>query len=124
MGVVARIRERGKSKVWIMKQQPDAILVGDIRARDDTPQCRLDNFWETQTRKFRWLRQLWEDCGQPPVLQSGDVFHRWKSSPQVIGSVLNDLPPMVTITGNPGKHNYFNREGFERDALFVVQSSE
>lgn len=106
-----------------MRRNPDAIIVGDIHARDDQPPCRLDNFWETQIRKFKWLRGLWEEYDRPVVLQPGDLFHRWKSSPQVISAVMNHLPPMVTIPGNPGKHNYYNQEGFERDALYVIQSS-
>ena len=105
-------------------KKPDAIIVGDIHARDDQPPCRLDNFWETQIRKFQWLKNLWEDNGRPAVLQPGDLFHRWKSSPQVISAVMNRLPPMVTIPGNPGKHNYYNQEGFERDALNVMVSAE
>jgi len=107
-----------------MKEKPDAIIVGDIHARDDQPPCRLDNFWETQIRKFKWLRDLWDEYGRPVVLQPGDLFHRWKSSPQVISAVMNYLPPMVTIPGNPGKHNYYNQEGFERDALNVMVSAE
>lgn len=104
-------------------QDPDAIIVGDIHARDDQPPCRLDNFWETQIWKFKWLRNLWDEYGRPAVLQPGDLFHRWKSSPQVISAVMNYLPPMVTIPGNPGKHNYYSQEGFEKDALHVIQSS-
>jgi hypothetical protein len=102
---------------------PDAIIVGDIHARDDQPPCRIDDFWETQKQKFLWLKDLWEGYGRPVVLQPGDLFHRWKSSPQVINAVLNWLPPMTTIPGNPGKHNYYNMEGFERDALCTVELS-
>lgn len=105
-------------------KKPDAILVGDLHIRDDTPKCRLDDFWQTQKRKMLWLKDLWESLDKPPILQPGDVFHKWKSSPQVINAVLNWLPPMVTIPGNPGKHNYFTQEGFERDALSVVASSK
>lgn len=107
-----------------MNNPPDAILVGDIHARDDQPTCRLDDFIETQKRKFIWLRKLWEECDRPYVIQSGDLFHRWKSSPQVINMVLGLLPPMITIPGNPGKHNYFNLEGFEKDALKTIAMSE
>lgn len=107
-----------------MVKKPDALLVGDLHIRDDTPQCRLDDFWQTQKRKMLWLKGLWESLDRPPVLQPGDVFHKWKSSPQVINAVLKWLPPMVTIPGNPGKHNYFTQEGFERDALSVVASAE
>lgn len=111
-------KRREKAKVTTTK--PDAILVGDIHYRDDQPRCRLDDFWETQKRKALWLRDLWEDCGRPPVLQPGDLFHRWNSNPRVINAVLGYFPPMMTMSGNPGKHNYYTEEGLERDALFTV----
>lgn len=105
-------------------KKPTAILVGDIHYRDTQPACRLDDFWETQKRKALWLRELWEELGRPPVLQPGDLFHHWKSSPRVISAVLEYLPPMITMPGNPGKHNYQAKEGFERDALYTVWLSE
>lgn len=105
------------------KDKPDAILVGDIHYRDSQPACRLDDFWETQKRKALWLRVLWEELDRPLVLQPGDLFHHWKSSPRVISAVLEYLPPMITIPGNPGKHNYQTQEGFERDALYTVKVS-
>ncbi len=101
----------------------DAILVGDIHYREDQPKCRTDDFWETQKRKSIWLRELWEENNRCPVLQPGDLFHRWGSSPRVISAVLEYLPPMITIPGNPGRHNYFNLEGFDRDALNVIAKS-
>lgn len=103
---------------------PDAILVGDIHLRDDQPRCRLDDFLATQKRKGLWLKDLWEDLGNPPVIQPGDVFERWKANPQAINLALLYFPPMFTIIGNPGKHNYQTQEGFEKDALSVVQSSD
>lgn len=106
-----------------MKTLPDAILVGDIHLRDDQPRCRLDDFLATQKRKGLALKELWEDMGRPPVLQPGDVFDRWKASPQTINLALLYFPPMFTIVGNPGKHNYQTDEGFEKDALSVVRSS-
>lgn len=101
----------------------DAILVGDVHYRDSQPPCRLDDFWETQKRKALWLRELWYDLGRPPVLQPGDLFHHWKSSPMVISAVLKYLPPMITMPGNPGKHNYQTQDGFERDALYTIKVS-
>lgn len=103
-----------------MQNTPDAIIVGDIHARDDQPICRNDDFWVTQMRKFDWLYDLWVELREPVVIQTGDLFHKWNSSPQVISAVLKRLPPMITIPGNPGKHNYFNMQGFEKDALSIL----
>lgn len=100
--------------------KPDAILVGDIHYRDSQPACRLDDFWETQACKSSWLRELWDFYGRPPILQPGDLFHHWKSSPRVINAVMQLLPPMITMPGNPGKHNYFTADGLDRDALYTL----
>ena len=101
------------------KDKVSAIIVGDIHYRDDQPRCRLDDFWKTQKRKALWLRELWEDYGRPLVLQPGDVFHRWKSSPQVISAVLEYLPPMVTVPGNHDLPNH-SMELYHKSALAVV----
>lgn len=104
-------------------KKPDAIIVGDIHYRDDQPVCRTDDFWETQKRKAVWLRGLWEDNGKPIVLQPGDVFHRWKSSPQVISTVLKYFPPMITIPGNHDLPNH-NLELFDKSALAVIEQHQ
>ena len=101
---------------------PDAIIVGDIHAEEGQPPCRVDNFWETQIRKFKWLRGIWEYSSQPVVIQVGDLFNHWKSSPKVISAVLEYLPPMVTIPGNPGRHNYSGSD-INKDALYTVSVS-
>ena len=105
------------------KDKVSAIIVGDIHYRDDQPRCRLDNFWETQKRKALWLKGLWIDYGRPLVLQPGDVFHRWKSSPQVISAVLEYLPPMVTVPGNHDLPNH-SMELYHKSALAVVGRSK
>lgn len=104
-------------------KQPDAILVGDLHARDDTPKCRLDDFWATQLDEFRWLYQLWEDLDHPTIIQAADLFESWRPPPRVISAVLQYLPPMVTMPGNPGKHNAPLSE-FEKDALYTVKVSD
>ncbi len=103
--------------------KPDALIVGDIHYRDSQPKCRLDDFWETQKRKALWLRELWEECGRPLVLQPGDVFHHWKSSPQVIRAVLEYLPPMVCVAGNHDLPNH-SLELYEKSALAVVERAQ
>lgn len=102
--------------------KPDAILVGDLHIREDTPTCRTDNFWETQVLKFRWLKKLWYDNGQPLVLQAGDVFQKWKSTPSVLSLVFNELPPMVTIPGNHDLPSH-NLKEYKRSSLYSVESS-
>lgn len=100
--------------------KPSAIIIGDIHYRDSQPVCRTDDFWETQKRKALWLRGLWEELGRPVVLQPGDVFHHWKSSPQVIRAVLEYLPPMICVAGNHDLPSH-NLELYWKSALAVVE---
>jgi len=104
------------------KCPPDLIIVGDLHAEESQPPCRLDNFWDTQITKFKWLHSLWEEYQHPLVAQVGDLFNHWKSSPKVISAVLEYLPPMITIPGNPGKHNYSGQE-LNKDALYTISVS-
>lgn len=104
-------------------EKPDLMIVGDMHLRDDQPKCRIKNFVETQIEKFRWLKKTWVALERPHIIQTGDLFHKWNSNPFVINMALSHLPPMITIPGNPGKHNYFTEEGFDRDALSIMKSS-
>lgn len=102
---------------------PTAIIVGDIQWRDDQPRCRTDDFWQVQVDKAELLHNLWVGFDCPPVLQVGDLFERWKSSPRVISAVIQHLPPMDVI---PGNHDLpaHNLDDYERSALRVLDYVE
>jgi predicted phosphodiesterase len=102
-----------------MTKKATAICVGDTHFRNTQPKCRLDDFWRTQIRKAKWLRQLWYDHDKPLVFQVGDLFESWKSDPEVIHMIATLLPGMITIPGNPGRHN--NTTEPEKDALSVIK---
>lgn len=77
-----------------------AILVGDIHLQDSQPVCRTDVFSETQIKKLNWLTGLQEKY-QCPILQAGDLFDYWKTSPNLLSTTLEHLPNnMYTIYGN------------------------
>jgi DNA repair exonuclease SbcCD nuclease subunit len=81
-------------------KKPTAILTGDTHIREDTPVCRVDDFFAAQTRKLDWLADLQRqyDC---PILNSGDLFHHWKPSPYLLQYALKHLPDkMIVIPGN------------------------
>lgn len=80
--------------------KPDAILCADLHLRDDVPVCRIDNFWETQINKLKFIQDLQKQY-DIPVLCSGDVFHRWKASPKLLSMAFKYLPNNFwTIPGN------------------------
>lgn len=105
-----------------MNYRPDLLIVGDLHLRDDQPLCRTDDFWETQLNKLMWLRKFWIGLGRPRILQPGDVFHRWRSSPQVITLALEKSPPMICVPGNHDLPNH-SLQGWERSALYTVEAA-
>lgn len=93
----------------------DAILTGDLHLREDPPICRTDDFLKAQEKKLMWLRDLQKKY-RCPVIDSGDVFHKWKSSPWLLKLAIDLLPnEFYTIPGNhdlPGHNlNQFDKSG-------------
>lgn len=73
------------------KQIPDAILTSDWHLREDQPICRIDNFWEEQWNKVRFVRDLQKKY-KCYVLHAGDLFHHWKPSPFLLSNAISNLP--------------------------------
>lgn len=83
-----------------LKSKPNAILTGDWHLREDTPICRIDDFWTAQWNKVDQIVELQckYDC---PVVHSGDLFDHWKPSPYLISMTLLHLPERFwTVYGN------------------------
>jgi DNA repair exonuclease SbcCD nuclease subunit len=83
-----------------MKEKPIFILTGDWHLRDTVPVARTDNFEETQWKKVQWVAELSKkyDCH---VLHSGDLFHHWKTSPELLNLAVHNLPEkFATVYGN------------------------
>src|SRR5574340_1557557 len=103
--------------------KPDAIFTADIHLREDVPSCRLDDFWETQARKIKWLCNLQKkhDC---PIVDAGDLFPKWRASNYLARwSILNLPEEMITLWGN---HNipYHNMELYEKSILGVLDADD
>jgi len=79
---------------------PDAILTGDWHLREDTPECRTDNFWETQWKKVDFISEL-QRTYNCIVIHTGDLFNHWKPSPYLLASTITHIPKQFyTIYGN------------------------
>jgi len=80
---------------------PTAILVGDIHLRDTTPICRTDDFFQAQADKIKYLCEIKEKYNVSLILDSGDMFHKWSSSPFLESFALLNLPNnIITVPGN------------------------
>ena len=49
--------------------QADAILTADWHLRESQPECRLDNFWETQWNSMDWLKELQQEHDYPVIIE-------------------------------------------------------
>lgn len=78
----------------------DAILCGDFHLRDDQPPCRKDDFQQAQWNKIQFIKDLQERY-QCPVIHSGDLFHHWKPSPELLSKAIERLPDQFwSVYGN------------------------
>ena len=92
-----RTRKPGQKKQF---KKASAILTGDWHLREDTPLCRVDDYWEEQWRKVDFISDL-QIKHQCPVLHSGDLFNHWKPSPYLLTKTIEFLPDkFYTIFGN------------------------
>ncbi|MBD3418443.1 hypothetical protein GF412_05700, partial [Candidatus Micrarchaeota archaeon] len=106
--------------MWKGNMIVDAILTSDWHLREDTPICRIDNFWETQWNKVSQIRelQLKYNC---PVIHAGDLFHNWKTSPFLLSKTIEELPSnFYTVYGNHDLPNH-NIELDYKSGIFVLE---
>jgi DNA repair exonuclease SbcCD nuclease subunit len=78
---------------------PDLILTSDWHLREDTPTCRLDDYWAAQWKKVDFVAALQKkyNC---LVLHGGDLYDHWKPSPNLIRETMLHLPEsFCTIYG-------------------------
>lgn len=99
-----------------------AIFASDIHLRETAPECRTDDFFLAQLNKLRWLKQLQEQ-NNCPVLIAGDLFHKWKPSPWLLGFALRELPDKCVCI--PGQHDLpaHNLEQIEKSGIEVLASA-
>ncbi len=89
-------------------KKPDAILMSDPHAREDQPICRTDDFGKAQWDKWDQIKLLQKkyNC---PVLNAGDLFHHWFTSPELLTEITKHIPDkFFTIYGQHDLpyHNY------------------
>ncbi len=81
------------------KGGPAAIFTADWHLREDTPICRIDDFWQTQWKKVMFISNLQVKYGCS-VFHAGDLFNHWKPSPYLLSKTMQYLPKrFFTIYG-------------------------
>lgn len=102
---------------------PTAILTADLHIREDVPICRTDDFWQTQANKIKWLARVQRKYNVP-IIDSGDLFHKWKSSNYLARWMILNFPKeFITLNGNHDTP-YHSLEQHEKSILGVVEAAE
>jgi len=103
-------------------KKPTAIICSDIHLREDAPVCRTDNYFEAISKKIKFIKDLQfeYDC---PVLDGGDLFHRWKNSPGILTWAIKNFPEkMITVAGNHDLPQH-SMDMYHRSSLAVLQAA-
>jgi hypothetical protein len=84
--------------------KPLAILISDVHLSLEPPVARSneDDWLEAQARVLRKVKYRALDANVP-VICAGDLFHHWKSSPELINFALDELPDKMFCI--PGQHD-------------------
>jgi DNA repair exonuclease SbcCD nuclease subunit len=92
-------RTRTKRQTSIISNSVDAILTTDWHLREDTPKCRVDDFWKGQWEKVQQVSDLQKKYSCP-VFHAGDLYHHWKPSPYLLATTISNIPAQFhTIYG-------------------------
>lgn len=85
------------------KKEVIAIAVADIHLSMKPPVCRNEeeDWFAAMKRPLDELRKLGGRY-HVPIICAGDIFHHWKSPPELINFALKNLPKMHAV---PGQHD-------------------
>jgi len=100
------------------------LLVGDVHLRFKAPVNRKDNFFEAQSRKFRWIldKALKEDA---LILQAGDFWNNPRPGYFLIQYYVQELRKYKEKSGKPlysifGQHDTFLYSERSRNATAMA----
>jgi len=99
------------------------LMMSDLHLRDVAPEHRTDDYFASMQSKLRQIEEL-RNKHNTDILDGGDLFHKWKVSPWLLGWAIRNLPENIyTVAGNhdmPG-HNFDN---IEKSGLHVLTEAE
>lgn len=100
----------------------DLILAADLHLREDTPQCRTDNYLKAQRKKLQAIENLREE-NNCSIIVAGDLFNRWNPSLWFMSWVLANLPKNIsTVLGQHDLKNH-NPDTFSKTACSLLESA-
>lgn len=104
------------------------IACADIHLRDSVPQCRTDDYWKAQEKKFEFLilTAIRKNCD---IYCAGDFFHKAKSSSYLEAWAITHLKQFnyekLKFYVIPGQHDLPNHniDLIEHSSLWVLQQA-
>ncbi|MFA5397362.1 MAG: metallophosphoesterase [Methanogenium sp.] len=103
-------------------KKPLFITTADMHLRVTNPAERIDNYQESMINKLVQIKILQQEL-DVPVLDSGDVFNGWKSTPATECMAFDYLPQnFYTI---PGNHEipFHNMNYLDESSLMVLSKA-
>lgn len=99
---------------------PDFIITSDIHLRESNPVSRTDDYWEAVKKKMLFISFLQSKYNGIPIIDAGDLFNSWKSTPLVEAWAIKHMPKdFYTIIGNH-EMPYHNIDKFPKSSLNVL----
>lgn len=83
-------------------KKADAILISDIHLREQgkNPISRTDDYWQVQWKKLDFVSDL-QRKHSCPVLNAGDLYDHWKTSPHLSSETIDHIPnEFYSVYGN------------------------
>jgi len=103
-------------------KKPTCILTADWHLREDTPVCRMDDYWKAQAEAIEFIYdlQLQHTC---PIIHAGDMFDHWKPSPFLLAWAIEYLPDEIHVV--PGQHDLpqHNLDLLSKSGLNVLEKA-
>jgi hypothetical protein len=101
----------------------DFIAVSDFHLCDSSPVCRTDDVFETSLKKLRFIVDYSKELGCP-ILDAGDLFHKWKVSNRFLNEVIEILKDVSYVTV-PGNHDlkYHNLSNIKDTSLGILKAA-
>lgn len=100
---VPGVRQRDPERPFVI-----SIHCSDFHLWDTPPSFRADepDWWKAQLRPIEQIKALQTKYGGVPIVFGGDLFDRYKPSPELLNFALKHLPVMYGIAGNHDLPNH------------------
>ena len=116
------MRTKNKQVTDVFK--PSALIISDMHLRDTPPLCRAGEDWfAVMSQKINTVLDVAKSYNIP-ILDGGDIFHKWKSSPNLTGWSIRTISgcDFYTVAGNHDLPAH-NMEQYYHSSLSVLESA-